>query len=121
MGFKSHPLLFIAVKSKGNLKKIKFNKRLFDSIKNLNLISHEDYFKVHSDCLNQNIVPEIHYLYYGVYDGDNIKKTYVNSLFDLEFYRKNYSGDEDPILHYVSKGFFNNNLINQWDCNYSLY
>ena len=66
MGFKSHPLLFIAVKSKGNLKKIKFNKRLFDSIKNLNLISHEDYFKVHSDCLNQNIVPEIHYLYYFI-------------------------------------------------------
>lgn len=118
MGFKSHPLLFITIKSKGNFKKINFNKKLFEAIKNLNLISHKDYFNAHPDCLKQNIVPEIHYLYYGLYDEDDIKKTYVNSLFDLEFYRKNYSGDEDPILHYVSKGFFKNNLINQWDCNY---
>ncbi|WP_276955108.1 glycosyltransferase [Methanobrevibacter woesei] len=118
MGFKSHPLLFIAVKSKGNLKKIDINKKAYENIKNLNLISHEAYFKVHSDCFEEKISPEIHYLYYGINDEDNLKKTYVNNLFDVEFYRKNYSGDEDPILHYVSKGFFNKNFINQWDYNY---
>ena len=97
--------------------KIHFKKYLdiYSRIKNLNLINKEEYLKIHPDCVTANYDPILHFIYFS-YKSDNIltKKQYINKLFDCYFYIYSNTLDfsEDPILHYVTKGFFEKNPIN---------
>lgn len=105
---------YIAVKSKFNPKEIKKNKEIYKRIKNLNLIDEDSYVQLHKDCLDENLEAEIHYIFYGFNDDVASKKSYINSIFDLDFYIANYNV-EDPIIDFVLNGFFKNNTINSLD------
>lgn len=120
MGIKNHSNLFLAIKSKGNLNNYSKNKKIHNRIKKLAIISHKNYFNIHPDCLEEKMAPEIHYIYYGVNDDIETKKQYINPLFDLDFYKNMYLNDcgDDPLIHFVLKGFFKELLINSLDCNY---
>lgn len=114
MGIKQHSNLFIAIKSKGNISEYKKNKKAFERIKSLDLINPQKYLKIHPECEKENLDPILHYIYYGYKDSE---KSYINSLFDIDFYKNKYESD-DPIVDYVLNGFFKENLINPLDDGY---
>ncbi len=120
LGIKNHSKLFIAIKSKGNFNNYSKNQKIYNRIKKLAIINHDNYFKTHPDCLNENMSPELHYIYYGFKDEVETKKYYVNHLFNLDFYKNAYLKDsnQDPLFHYVLNGFFKQFLINPLDYNY---
>ena len=97
MGIKQHSNLFIAIKSKGNISKYMKNKKAFERIKSLGLINPQKYLKTHTICEKEKLDPILHYMYYGYKDSE---KSYVNSLFDIDFYKDNYES-VDPIMDYV--------------------
>lgn len=96
--------------------KINFSKDLneYNAINNLGLLNEEEYVKLHP-CNN----PALHFI-------ENSSKTdtidekikYINPLFDLYYYiSENEIAGEDPVLHYINKGFskklkFNRNYPN---------
>ena len=120
MGIKNHSKLFIAIKSKGNIFNYSKNKKAYKRIKNLELIDSNTYINSHPDCVKEKISVELHYIYYGINDNLETKKSYVNPLFDLEYYKNFYlnKSSEDPLIHFVLDGVFKEDYINHLDRNY---
>lgn len=114
MSLKSNTFLYIFLKSKGNPKRFRKNKKIHGAINNLSIINSKKYLEIHKDCLDEHMDVAAHYLYYGYRDDIEIKKRYINSLFDLDYYKNSYSCD-DPILDYVTDGFGKKNKINRFD------
>lgn len=74
------------------------------------------YLDQNSDIVQSNINPLYHYIKYGQREGriSNeqalVYTTIKNSpLFDADYYRAYLKGDEDPIQHYINKGYLVNN------------
>ena len=112
---KNNPKAYIALKSKGNPKKISKYKKAYFNIKSLNIIDETSYMKVHSDLNGLDYI--LHYLYYGINDSLETQQSYISEVFNLEFYKNTYDVD-NPILDYVLNGFYKNNQINMLDDNY---
>ncbi len=100
------------VTSNNKLSAIHHNEtEIYEAIKNLNLINDEKYLKFHPTIKHDEVV--LDYIRNGS-KNDTIdeKYEYINPLFDLFYYISSNEIDEDPIIHYVSKGFDNNLFIN---------
>lgn len=96
--------------------KINFSKDLneYNAINNLGLLNEEEYVKLHL-CNN----PALHFIENSSKtDTIDEKLKYINPLFDLYYYiSENEIAGEDPVLHYINKGFskklkFNRNYPN---------
>lgn len=112
---KNNPNSYIALKSKGNPQKISQYKKAYLRIKNLAIIDEGKYREIHGNLNDLDYI--LHYLYYGINDSLDVQQSYINDVFNLEFYKNTY-GSDNPILDFVLKGFFNNNNINILDNNY---
>lgn len=112
---KNNPNSYIALKSKGNPQKISQYKKTYLRIKNLAIIDEGKYREIHGNLNDLDYI--LHYLYYGINDSLDVQQSYINDVFNLEFYKNTY-GSDNPILDFVLKGFFNNNNINILDNNY---
>ena len=71
-------------------------------IKNLGLLNEAQYSQMHP-CIN----PILHFIEEGSKtDSIDEKIKYIDPIFDLYYYiSENNIGDEDPLLHYVTKGY----------------
>ncbi|WP_409200105.1 glycosyltransferase domain-containing protein [Methanobrevibacter sp. DSM 116169] len=111
---KSNPYFYTLSKSK-----LHFNKYLtiYKRIKASGIFKEDKYREIHSI---ENYNPILHYIYYSSKTDDiNTKKEYIDEIFDFNYYLNAYEiGDEDPIIHYFSKGFFENKHINNLDSGY---
>ena len=74
----------------------------YDAINNLGLLDEAKYGQMHP-CSN----PILHFIQKGSKtDSIDEKLEYINPIFDLYYYiSENEIGDEDPVIHYVTKGF----------------
>lgn len=74
----------------------------YDAISNLGLLDETRYGQMHP-CID----PILHFIQKGSKtDSIDKKLEYINPIFDLYYYvSENEIGDEDPVLHYVTKGF----------------
>ena len=74
----------------------------YNAIKNLGLINEAQYCQLHP-CLN----PILHFIEEGnKTDSIDDKIKYIDSIFDLYYYISvNDVADEDPLLHYVKRGY----------------
>ena len=92
--------------------KMKFSKELneYNTINNLGLLDEEEYVKLHP-CNN----PALHFVEKSSKtDTIDEKLKYINPLFDLYYYiSENEIGDEDPVLHYINRGFSKKLKINR--------
>ncbi|MBE6504817.1 MAG: DUF616 domain-containing protein [Methanobrevibacter sp.] len=92
--------------------KIKFplNLKKYRNIKNLGLLDEEEYVKKHP-CNN----PALHYVEKASKtDTIDEKIKYINPIFDMYYYiSENGIGDDDPVLHYVKRGFGQNLKFNR--------
>lgn len=89
------------------------NLSLYHRIKNLNLINEEKYLAIHPDVIDS---PLLHYIAYSSKnDSIDVKSAYVHPLFDMVYYLSANDLDlaVDPIIHYVSQGFFKNFEFNR--------
>lgn len=87
-------------------------------LKNLNIFDEEKYLKVHPDCLEKNYDPIVHYIYFShKFDNFETKRIYIDNIFDLDFYRyaNNLKSGEDPLMHYITRGYKENCVINSFD------
>ena len=100
------------IKSNNTLSAIHNNENdIYKAIKNLNLIIPEKYLELHPSINPDEVV--LDYIRNGsVKDSIDEKYSYVNPLFDLFYYISSNNLSEDPIIHYVSKGFDSNLEIN---------
>ena len=82
----------------------------YKSIKNFGIIDEKEYVKLHP-CNN----PILHYVENGSKtDTIDEKIKYINPLFDLYYYiSENEIGSDDPVLHYIKKGFSHNLSFNR--------
>ena len=114
---KKNPLTYIKIKAKFNPKKISKYTKAFEAISGLNLIDFKKYLEVHTDC--EDLHPVAHYLFYGYKDTD---KSYINPLFDENYYKLNYleESSEDPLMDYVLNGFYKGYQINPNDKDFVL-
>lgn len=109
------------------------NLSLYHRIKNLNLIDEEKYLAIHPEVIDNLL---LHYIAYSSKnDSIDVKSAYVNPLFDMVYYlsANDLDLDVDPIIHYVSQGFFKNfefnrehkpfiqNLSSDMDAQYETY
>jgi glycosyltransferase involved in cell wall biosynthesis len=108
---KSNPYFYTVSKSKFH-----FNKYLgiYKRIKASGLFNEDTYRKIHSIG---HYNPIIHYIYHtSKTDDTNTKMQYIDNLFDFNFYINAYNiASEDPLIHYFSKGYFEDNYINNED------
>ncbi|WP_409200103.1 glycosyltransferase [Methanobrevibacter sp. DSM 116169] len=112
---KNHPYLYIFIKSGKNF--LKFI-NIYDNLKNTAFINKDKYLKCHN---TNNLNYLLHYIYYGSKNDDiGTKKTYINSIFNLDFYKENYlkNSNEDPLLDFIYNGFYNSCFINPLDNGY---
>ncbi|MCC7553828.1 MAG: glycosyltransferase [Methanobacteriaceae archaeon] len=82
------------------------------------LIDKDTYLNTHN---TNNLDYILHYIYFGSLKDDiSLKKEYINPIFDLDFYKGNYleNSSNDPLIDYVSSGFFKNYFINYFDKGY---
>ena len=112
---KNNPNSYIALKSKGNPQKISQYKKAYLRIKDLDIINKNKYLEVHGNLNDLDYI--LHYLYYGLDDSLEIQQSYINDVFNLDFYKNTYDCDY-PVLDFVLDGFFKNNNINVLDNNY---
>jgi len=107
-----NPYIYTILKSKLNFYK---NLKIFKAIKSSGIFNEEKYTKDH---LRRRLDPILDYIYFNSNIHDiNTKKEYIDEIFDLSYYDNEYNlqGKTDPLIHYFSKGFFENNKINSED------
>ena len=112
---KNNPKAYIALKSKGNPKKISNYQKAYSNIKSLGIIDESKYLQVHTNLNDLDYI--LHYLYYGINDSLDVQQSYTTDVFNLEFYQTTYDVD-NPIFDYVLNGFYQNNQINMLDNGY---
>lgn len=100
------------IKSNNTLSALSNNEvKEYKAIKALNLINNEKYLKLHPS-VNPDEIELDYIINRSSKDSIDEKYSYINPLFDLFYYISSNDLEEDPIIHYVSKGFDNNLEIN---------
>ena len=94
---KNNPKAYIALKSKGNPKKISNYQKAYSNIKSLGIIDESKYLQVHTNLNDLDYI--LHYLYYGINDSLDVQQSYTTDVFNLEFYQTTYDVD-NPIFDY---------------------
>ena len=85
---------------------------IYDTIKQFGIFNEDEYLKLHGEVID----PILHFIEEGS-KTDNIddKLKYIDPIFDLYYYvsSNNLSSNEDPLIHYITKGFDKKLAINR--------
>jgi len=111
------PYFYLIWRSKGNIKKFRVNKRIYDLLKDSEWIDKKFYYKNYPNVKKSRIDPLLHYILFGYKEGKfpsskfkNIYKASKNfGWFDEKYYLKKYPDIKrtglDPILDYILFGY----------------
>jgi len=94
--------------------------KLHNVINNLEIINVDNYSNTH-DTTSYNGDSIFHFIFLGSKEDDiELKRQYVNPIFNLDFYKLTYLKDsnDDCVIHFCSSGFYNGNGINYIDKGY---
>ena len=88
------------------------NIHIYDTIKHFGIFDEAEYKKLHGEVGDA----VLHFIEEGSKtDHIDDKLKYINPIFDLYYYisSNNISSDEDPLIHYITKGFNKKLAINR--------
>ncbi len=88
------------------------NIHIYNTIKRFGIFNDEQYLKLHNGVRD----PLLHFVEKGSKTDDaDDKLKYIDPIFDLYYYisSHNLSSDEDPLIHYITKGFNKKLAVNR--------
>ena len=117
-----NPYFYLFIRSKGNIKKFKVNKKVYDSLKDSEWFDEKYYLKKYPTIKKSGINPLLHYIIFGIKENKmpshKFNKIYTtlkdSEWFDEKYYLKKYptikKSGINPLLHYIIFGIKENKM-----------